>query len=161
VAGRLVGENDRRPAHERAGDRDALPFASGEFRGLEARAVREADAFERLVRASVPLAGADAGVEEPVGDVLARRRMLGEEELLKDEADLARSWPREVAIVQLRRVDVADPDDAAGGPRERADDVQERRLAGPGRADDRHQLTPPDGERHAPKGGHRRLRAVD
>ena len=50
VAGRLVGEHDRRPPHERARDRHPLAFAAGELRRPERRAVREADAVERLGR---------------------------------------------------------------------------------------------------------------
>src|SRR5205085_188343 len=47
------------------------------------------------------------------------------------------------------------------GSLERPDDVQQRRLARPGRPDDRHQLAPPDGEGHPSKGGHRGLLTVD
>ena len=91
VAGRLVGEHDRRAPDEGAGDRHPLALASGELGGLEPRAVREADPFERLVSALVALGGRDTGVEQPVGDVFARRRVLGQEELLEDEPDLLRS----------------------------------------------------------------------
>src|SRR2546423_10298160 len=87
--------------------------------------------------------------------------MFGQEELLEDEADLASPQPRELAVAQPRRVDPADPDDAAAGPLECPDDVQKRGLAGPGGPDDRHQLAPPDGEGHPPEGWHRRLLTVD
>ena len=129
--------------------------------GLKRRALGEADPFERLVRAPVPLGGGDAGVEQPVGDVLPRRRVLGQEELLEDEPDLPGPQQRQLAVAQPRRVDPADPDDAAAGPLQRPDDVQERGLARPGGPDDRHQLAPPDGEGHPAQGGHRRLLAVD
>jgi len=39
VAGRLVGQHDRRPPDERTGDRDPLSLASGELGRLERRAV--------------------------------------------------------------------------------------------------------------------------
>src|SRR4029453_19302408 len=161
VAGRFVGEDDRRMPDEGAGDRDALPLAAGEVGGLEGGAWGEADPFERLVGASVPLGGGDAGVEQPVGDVLPRRGMFGQEELLKDEADLPGPQPRELAVAKARRVDATDPDRAAPRPLERPDHVQERGLARPGGPDDRHQLAPPNGEGHSPEGGHRRLLPVD
>ena len=161
VAGRLVGEHDRRPPDEGPGDRHPLPLASGELGRLERRAVREADLLERLIGARVPLGGRGAGVEHPVGDVLAHRGVLGQEELLKDEADLPGPQARQLAVAQPRRVDPADPDHAAAGPLQRPDHVQQRGLARPGGPDDRHQLAPPDGEGHAPQGEHRGLLAVD
>ena len=161
VPGRFVGEHDRRTPDEGPGDRHPLPLPSGELGGLERRAFGEADPFERLIRAPVPLGGGDAGVEQPVGDVLPHRGVLGQEELLEDEPDLPGPQQRQLAVAQPRRVDPADPDHAAAGPLQRPHDVQERGLARPGGPDDRHQLAPPDGEGHPPQGGHRRLLAVD
>ena len=48
VAGRLVGEHDRGPRDERAGDRDALALAAGELRRVVAEPVAEADPLEHL-----------------------------------------------------------------------------------------------------------------
>ena len=129
--------------------------------GLNVARCDEADAFERLIGARVALGGGGAGVEQPVGDVLAHRGVLGQEELLEDEADLPGPQSRQLAVVQPRRVDPADPDHALARPLQRADDVQKRRLARPGGPDDRHQLAPPDGEGHPAQGEHRRLLAVD
>ena len=142
VPGRLVGEHDRRPPDEGPGDRHPLPLPAGELGGLERRALGEADPFERLVRAPVPLGGGDAGVEQPVGDVLPHRGVFGQEELLEDEPDLPGPQQRQLAVAQPRRVDPTDPDHAAAGPLQRPHDVQERGLARPGGPDDRHQLAP-------------------
>ena len=161
VPGRLVGEHDRRTPDEGPGDRNPLPLPSRELGRLERRAVGQADPFERLIRARVTLGGGEAGVEQPVGDVLPHRGVLGQEELLEDEADLLGPQPRQLAVAQPRRVDSTDPDHAAAGPLQRPDDVQERGLARPGGPDDRHQLAAPDGEGHPPQRGHRRLLAVD
>ena len=163
VPGRLVGEHDRRTPDERPGDRHPLALPAGELGRLERRARGEADPFERLVRAPVPLGGRDAGVEQPVGDVLARRGVLGQEELLEDEPDLPRPQPRQLAVAEPRHVDPADPDHAAAGPLQRPHDVQQRRLARPGGPDDRHQLAAPARRTDAAARGaaHRRLLAVD
>ena len=146
---------------EGAGDRNPLPLPSGELGRLEGRACGEADPFERLVGAPVPLGGGDAGVEQPVGDVLPHRGMFGQEELLEDEADLPSPQPRQLAVAEAGRVDASDPDDAAAGPLERPDHVQERGLARPGGPDDRHQLAPPHGKGDPAESGHRRLLTVD
>ncbi len=42
VSGRLVGEHDRRPVHDRARDRGALHLSAGELRGIRARLRRRA-----------------------------------------------------------------------------------------------------------------------
>ena len=68
VAGRLVGEHDRRPRDERAGDRHALLLAAGELGRAVAEALREADLVGQLAH---PLAvGLDAGEREREHDVL-------------------------------------------------------------------------------------------
>jgi hypothetical protein len=131
LAGRLVGENDRRTPDEGPGDRDPLALPSGDLGGLERRAYGEADPLERLIRAPIPLVGGDAGVEDPVGDVLAHRGVLGQEELLEDEADLPGPQPRQLAVIQLRGGDSTDADHAAGGSLQRPHDVQERGLPDP------------------------------
>ena len=73
VAGRLVGEDDRRPADERAGDRDALALAAGELRSgggasrCRARRGRAPPAPRRAARRQ-----ATPRVEQPVRDVVER-----------------------------------------------------------------------------------------
>ena len=90
VAGRLVGEHDRRPADERARDRDALALPARELRRARRAADRPSPTrVERLGRALAPLPHGDARVQQPVGDVLERGRVLGEEELLEHEPDAA------------------------------------------------------------------------
>ena len=61
VAGRLVGEEERRLGDQRARDRDALLLAAGELARLVVETIAEADALERrdgqraACRACVPL----------------------------------------------------------------------------------------------------------
>ena len=97
--------------------------------GLKCARSDEADPFERLIRAPIPLDSWDAGVQQPVGDVLPSSGMFGEEELLEHESDLTRPQRRQLAIGQPRRVNPVDADDATAGPLERSHDVQERGLA--------------------------------
>ena len=47
-AGRLVGEDHRGPGDQRAGDRDALLLAAGQFAGAVLAPVAEPDAVEDL-----------------------------------------------------------------------------------------------------------------
>ena len=55
VAGRLVGEQDRRLAAHGAGDGDALLLTAGELAGQVLGAVRHADALERRGHALLAL----------------------------------------------------------------------------------------------------------
>ena len=141
VARRLVGEHDRRPSDERARDRDPLPLAAGELRRPAVEPVAEPDRREqRLAACARRSATGTPRVEQPVGDVLERRRVLGEEELLEDEADPRRAQRGELAVRELGDVEAGDRDPARGRAVERAHEVQQRRLAGAGGADDRDQL---------------------
>ena len=58
------------------------------FVGLKLARSDEAYPVECLIRESVPLGRGDAGVKQPVGDVLPHRGMFGQEELLEDEPNL-------------------------------------------------------------------------
>src|SRR5205823_1904781 len=101
-------EDDRRPADERSRDRHPLPLAAGELRRSRTEAVAETDSLERLRRASPPLAGRDTGIQKPIGDVLYRSRVLGEEELLEHEADPRRPHTRELPVGHLRDIQLGD-----------------------------------------------------
>ena len=129
VAGRLVGEDHGGPGDERAGDRDALALAAGELRGVVVRAVGEADAGERLLRALDALLALHPGVDERRGDVLERGLAGHEVEALEDEADGAVAQQREPVVVEGVGVDAGEEILPGGGPVEQAEDVQQRRLA--------------------------------
>lgn len=59
VAGRLVGEEDRGPVDESAGDGSALLLAAGEFAGTVTAALGETDAFEGFGHAGRAFAAAN------------------------------------------------------------------------------------------------------
>src|SRR5690606_6682228 len=89
VSGRFVGEDERRFADDRAGNRDALLLATRE----DARRVRapalEADALEGLTDAIANQARGKAEHLEGDGDVLEHAPGLDELEVLEDDADVA------------------------------------------------------------------------
>ena len=72
VAGRLVGEEQRRLVHQRAGDGDALLLAAGELARQVVLAVGQADGGERRQGAAALLAERRVAVDERQLDVLER-----------------------------------------------------------------------------------------
>ena len=144
VAGRLVGEHDRRPRDERAGDRDALLLAAGELGRAVAEPLGEADLVGELAHPlAVRLA---AGEREREHDVLGRREHRQQVEELEDEADVLTPQEREVVVGELRDVLAGDRHAALGRAVEAGEDVHQRRLAGARRAHDGGQLAGGDAE---------------
>ena len=60
VAGRLVGQHDRRIVGQRAGERDPLLFASRQLRRVVMRAAGQSDLFEQRLRPARRTSGAPA-----------------------------------------------------------------------------------------------------
>ncbi len=138
VARRLVGEENRRPVHQRAGDGDALALATREFVGAMRRAIAELDAFERFHRALLPLGGTRAGVHQRELDIVQCRRARQEVERLEDEPDLLVPDARELVVLHRGRELAVEPVLAFVRRVEAADEVHERRLSRAGRPHDRH-----------------------
>ena len=161
VAGGFVGQHDRRPADQGAGDGDPLPLAAGQLGGSGARAGRPGrpggSGFGGLGAA---LGDADAGVEQAVGDVVQHGGVFGEEELLEHEPDAGGAQRGQLPVGQVRHVQPGDVDAAGGGPVQGTQHLQQGGLTGPGRADDGDQLTRIDGETHAAQRDHGRLARV-
>src|SRR5262249_58620195 len=110
VPGGLVCEQDRRPANERPRDRDALALAAGQLGRPGLEPIAEADPRQCLPGPSTPLARRQAGIEQPVCDVLERGCMLGEEELLEDEPDPGRPESCELPIRKPGDLETGDRD---------------------------------------------------
>ncbi len=154
VAGRLVGEQQRRVAGHRAGDGDPLAFAAGELVRAVREPVAEADPDQGRLGAPLPLllrqrrrrAGrrrrwpraSRPGARWNCWNTKPIRRARSADSCRSDS--VATSWP------SIRTV-------PAGRPVERADQVQHRGLAGAGRADDRHQFAVLDGQVDRAYGG--------
>ena len=132
VAGRLVGEDHRRPSGERAGDGDALLLAARQFARAVVQAVAEPDGVDdgtqpRPVRLA-------AGEVHRQRDVLDRRERGQEVERLEHESDPFAAQLGQLAVGELGEIDVTD---VHGSGRERVEPgeaVHQRALAGAGRA---------------------------
>ena len=114
------------------------------------RALAQADPLQE---ASCPFAGAVARRGLRTGerrdqDVLQDRALRQEVVRLEDEADLPVPHRGELLIVQGAQILPVESDRPAGGPVERADDVQQGALARTGGADDGEGFAPRDFERH-------------
>ena len=138
IAGRLVGDQQRRPRGKRAGQRHALLLAAGKLRRIMVEAVAEAHLLEFGARAIEGVAG--AGELERRGDVLERGHGRDQVEGLEDDADARAAKPGERVLAQAAELDAVDLDLAFVGPLEAGHDHEQRRLAGAGGADDPDRL---------------------
>ena len=118
-----------------------------------ARSARPTAASASRARAVAPAPG-HPGVEQPAGDVLQRGQALDEVELLEHEADPPPAERGEPSVAEAADVVAVDAHGPRGRSLQGADDVDQRRLPGPGRADDDDELAAANGEvdrRRAPR----------
>ena len=101
IAGRLVGEHQRRLAGERARDRHALHLAARELGRLVLHPVGEADLLEQLLDPLLALARARALEQQRHLDVLVGGDLRQQVEALEDEADLAVADVGQLVDVEL------------------------------------------------------------
>ena len=94
VAGRLVGEDDLGPAHERARDRDALLLTAGQLRRPVREAIAQADGVDDAVEPR--LVGLAARERHRQRDVLERGERRDQVVRLEDEADAVAAHLREL-----------------------------------------------------------------
>src|SRR6266511_3657067 len=140
VAGRLVGEQDRRLVHEGAGDRDALALAARQLVRLVVHAVAQAHAFEGPRGLGAPLPGRHPGVDQRQLHVVERVGAREEVELLEDEPDLFVPDARQFVVRQIAHLLAVEPVLAGSGRVEAPDQVHERGLPRARRAHDAHEL---------------------
>src|SRR5688572_24644962 len=86
VPGGLVGEDDRRPVDQGAGDGDTLALAARQLVGAVLHAVGQADDGEGLGGAILAFARAEPGIDERQLDVVERVGARQQVEGLEDEA---------------------------------------------------------------------------
>ena len=93
--GRLVEEHHRGVKAERAGDRDALLLPARELRRIPRRPAKQADLPQPVRRALVGLGPTELlHCAERQCDVVERRQMREQIELLEDHADLTTEFER-------------------------------------------------------------------
>ena len=137
---RFVEQQRARQVDERPGEGDALLLAPGELRRAAVGELAEADDVEHLERPAAHLVGGDLLGPQTEGDVVVHRHVREQRVLLEDGVD--------VALVGWDGGDVDTLEQHAAGRRafEPGDHLQQRGLAAAGRAEQREELTPPDGE---------------
>ena len=146
LAGRLVGDEQRRPVRQRARDRDTLHFAAGELRGQMIGPIGQTDVIQQLARPGAALAGGDTGFGLRQLDVLGGAEHRQQEEALEDESDACEPKAAALRFGELRRVAPIEEQRSARRRIDAADQMQQRRLAAAGRPGDRHVIAGVDGQ---------------
>src|SRR5690349_828073 len=116
IAGRLVGEHDRRLPGHGTGYRDPLPLTAGQLGGAGALFVPEPHPFQRRGGLVTTVRQAGPRVQQPVRHVVDDGLVLGQEELLEHEPDPVRPQPRQLPVTKGRDVQPGYPHHAAAGP---------------------------------------------
>ena len=141
VAGRLVGQQQRRIVGQRPGDRGALLLPARERGGQLVGLVGDADRSSSCWRAVAPLAGRDL-----LGEVHRQHHVLGhgqrrqQLEELEHQPDVAAPPGSQPGLRQRPQIGAGGPDGPRGGPVDPGEQVQQRRLAAARAPDDRDEL---------------------
>ena len=156
LTGRLVGEQSARLVRQRARDRHALLLAARQLRRPMRRAARRARRTPAArARASPARAARHLRLGHRQLDVLDRRQRRHQIEALKDETDVQQPKARRRRVAHLidarRRRSSPCPRVGRSMP---PIEIEQRRLAAAGRADDRDVVAARDLERHAAHGAH-------
>ena len=141
VAGRLVGQQQRRFGDQRAGDRHPLLLAARQLARPVLGAVGQTRPTSSAAERSVtPLGRLDARVHERQLDVAQRGHVRQQVELLEHEADVAVADLGQPVLVEVGDVLTGEEQLSRRRDVEAADDVHQRRLARARRADDGDEL---------------------
>ena len=139
IPGRLVGEDDRRLAHESAPDCDSLLLSSGELRGTMRPAVLEPDLLHQLGNPGlVGLLTRDRKRQDDVFLGVQHRQQVEE---LEDEADVLAPQLRQIRVVQIGEACARDRDLSSRRLVQTREDVHQGGLAGAGRPHDCGELS--------------------
>ena len=146
VAGRLVGQQQRRVVDERARDRHALLLAAGELVGEVVQLGRQAGQAQDVRHLGADLLARAAGDLQRIGDVVVHGPVGQQLEVLEDHPEVA---PEEGDLLARDLGQVAPGDADRSGRRLELLDEQahDGRLARPRRADEEDELAAPDRER--------------
>ena len=148
IAGRLVGDEQRRLADDGAGDADALLLAGRELERAAALLAEESHLVERRAHPLVDLAPRHARDDERQGDVVGDRPIEEQLVILEHDAE-ASAELRDAARLDGRGVLVIDEHLAARRALDERDQLQDAALARAGMAGEKHELARLDAKRHA------------
>ena len=139
IAGRLVGDDDGGIGRKRAGERDALLLAAGQFGRVMAEAMFQPDCGQLALGARKSIAC--AGKFERHGDVLQCRHGRNEMEGLEDDADVTSPEAGEFILTERLQVFSGNDDRPAGRPLKPGHDHEQRRFARARRSEQADRLT--------------------
>ena len=145
VARRLVADDQLRIGGERARDRDPLLLTTRELGRQVVELVPEPHELEVVPRTleALALRAAPGKVERQHG-VLERRQRRQQLEELEDDPDVRAPPDGQLLLAHLVETLPVDRDLPRRRPVDPGDQVEDRRLAAPRRADDRHHLARAD-----------------
>ena len=147
VAGRLVGEHDRGPRDQRAGDRHPLLLPAGQLGGTVREPVAEPDRVDE--RGEPLVVDLRAGERQRQRDVLVRGQDRDQVVGLEDEAELVAPQRGQPLVVEVRELLAVDDDRAGRRAVQPREQMHERRLAGAGGPHDRRELAGGEADRDA------------
>jgi hypothetical protein len=148
VGQRLVHQEDRRVADDRAAHRDPLPLPAGQVARLAAQQLGQAERSGGRADPAVPLRLGDAGVLQGEADVLVDGQVRVERVVLEDHGHV--SPPGRDVVDHV----AADADGARRDRLKAGDHAQRGGLAAAGRADEHHELPVGDVQGEPVDGGH-------
>jgi hypothetical protein len=142
VAGRLIGQQQRRLRSECAGERHALLLTAGKLAGIMGGAVLQPNRFQ-------PCGGAVESVGETCEfqrdrDILQRRHGRDQVERLEHDADMVAAEARQPVLIQPAQIMAGDIDKPAGRALQPGHDHHHGGLAGPRRSDHTDGFAAPD-----------------
>ena len=157
IAGRLVGQQHPRRIGDRAGDRDALLFAAGQFGRTMGDAIAKPEIAEDFLGARHGLGPFQAADHLRQHHVFQRREFRQQPVRLIDKADVGAADLGAFGIAQPGGGGAADIDLALVGMFEQPGDMQQRRFARARRRHQRHRLPGPQRQLGAAQNGQHRL----
>src|SRR5262245_23280693 len=140
VAGRLVGEEQPGPAHDRSRHRDALLLAARQLTRAVGEPSAQPDTCEQLGGTLPDLANGLARNERRQHHVLQGGEIPHEMVKLEDEADFAVAEGRDLPLRTREHIDAVEEELPARGGVEAAEEVEQRALADARLPDDRDPL---------------------
>ncbi len=138
VAGGLVGEDQLGVVHQRPGHGNALLLPSRQLRGLVPYPIRKFQKIKKFLCSLKGFLPALPGDKRGHRHILQRRELGQQMVELIDETDMPVAELRQLVVGQTVEIHAVNDHLSPIRLVQRADDVQQRRFAGPGRTDNRH-----------------------